>query len=181
MRMIIGIAGKARTGKDTVAKYLFANYSFTRIAFADPVKQAAQVIFGLTNEQTWDDAHKEVVIPYWGKSPRQMFQLVGTECVKPHFGEDIWVKRLAMVADILGTDDIVIPDVRFEAEAAWIRQNGGYIVHLERPGAMTVSSHVSEAGIKFEPGDHIMTNDSSIKRLHDRVDTYIQFLLDRSK
>lgn len=181
MRMIIGIAGKARTGKDTVAKYLFTDYGFTRIAFADPVKQAAQVIFGLTNEQTWDDAHKEVVIPYWGKSPRQIFQLIGTECVKPHFGEDIWVKRLAMVTRVLSTDDIVIPDVRFEAEASWIRENGGYILHLDRPDAVKVSSHVSEAGIALEPSDYVIMNDSTIKRLHDHVDTYIQMLMDNGK
>ena len=61
---LIGLTGKARSGKDTVANYLFNQHGYTRIAFADPVKLAAQQVFGLTHEQTWVEGLKEVEIPY---------------------------------------------------------------------------------------------------------------------
>ena len=51
--MLIGITGKAGVGKDTVAEHLWHKHSFVRIGLADPLKRAAQEIFGLTDEQTW--------------------------------------------------------------------------------------------------------------------------------
>ena len=96
---LIGITGEARSGKDTIAKHLWAEYGFTRIAFADPLKLAAQQMFGLSHAQTWDDSLKEVVIPHWGMTPRKIFQLMGTEASKPVFGEDVWVKRWLMEPD----------------------------------------------------------------------------------
>jgi hypothetical protein len=38
--MLIGLAGKARVGKDTAAKYLVERYGFNQIALADPVKES---------------------------------------------------------------------------------------------------------------------------------------------
>ena len=136
MKKLIGIAAKARSGKDTVATYLWERHAFTRIAFADPMKMAAQAMFGLTSEVTWQDDMKETVIPYWGMSPRQIFQLLGTECVKPHFGNDIWIKRFMLTYSVVAeTDDVIIPDVRFTAEADFIRAKGGRIIHLIRGDA----------------------------------------------
>ena len=37
--MIIGLTGYAQSGKDTVAKILVENYGFTRIAFADKIRE----------------------------------------------------------------------------------------------------------------------------------------------
>ena len=36
---VIGLCGKASSGKSTVAQYLQAKYSFERIAFADSLKR----------------------------------------------------------------------------------------------------------------------------------------------
>ena len=36
--MIIGLTGYARSGKDTVASILVEDYGFTRVAFADPIR-----------------------------------------------------------------------------------------------------------------------------------------------
>lgn len=168
-RQIIGIAGKARSGKDTVASLLWTHAGYTRLAFADPVKLASQAIFRLTNEQTWSDAVKELPIPPWGLSPRQMFQLVGTECVKPIFGEYIWIKRMMLDMQFLAEDNIVIPDVRFEPEAQFIRSVGGKILHLSRPGVQEVAKHVSEAGVRREDGDLVIVNDGTLEDLADKV------------
>ena len=37
--MIIGLTGYAQSGKDTVAKVLVENYGFTRVAFADKIRE----------------------------------------------------------------------------------------------------------------------------------------------
>jgi cytidylate kinase len=37
--MIIGLTGYAQSGKDTVAKILVENYGYTRVAFADKIRE----------------------------------------------------------------------------------------------------------------------------------------------
>ena len=173
---LIGITGKARSGKDTIAQILFAQYAFTRIAFADPLKMAAQQMFGLTNEQTWCDHEKEKIIPYWGMSPRQMFQLLGTEATKPVFGEDLWVKRWNLAYGLFkDTDDVVVPDVRFDAECEFIRSLGGVIIEVRRgPGLVgSTGGHASELGLTSLP-DAVIENDGSMDDLHAKVSALVE-------
>ncbi len=166
---LIGITGKARSGKDAVAKFAWAQYGFTRIAFADPVKMAAQAKFGLTPEQTWSDELKEVVIPHWGMTPRQIFQMEGTEAGRNVFGGDLWIKRFMLSYNLLkGTDDIVVPDVRFDNEASAIRSLGGIVIEIRRGVAgLTGASgaHVSESGLSL-PADHVIDNNGTLEDLY---------------
>ena len=175
---LIGITGKARSGKDTIAQMLFAQHAFTRIAFADPLKLAAQQMFGLSTEQTWGDHKKEEVIPYWGMSPRQMFQLLGNEAVKPVFGADIWIKRWSMsYATLKDTDDIIVPDVRFDHEASHIRSLGGVIVEVLRgPGLVgSTGDHVSERGLSTLP-EYTIDNNGTLEDLRVKVMSLVEGL-----
>ena len=168
---LIGLIGKARSGKDTVAKMLYAQHAFTRIAFADPLKLAAQQMFGLSTEQTWSDAVKEDVIPYWGMSPRQMFQLFGNEAVKPVFGDDVWIKRWYMAYSFFkDSDDIVVPDVRFDHEAECIRSLGGIIVEIQRGVGLVGSTgdHASERGLSTLP-EATIYNTGTLDDLRNKV------------
>ncbi len=175
---IYGIIGKARSGKDTVAKHLWAKHAVTRIAFADPLKLAAQHMFGLTGPQTWDDSLKEVVIPHWGMTPRRMFQLLGTEASKPIFGNDIWTKRWQVTYEILkDTDDVVIPDVRFDVEVDMIRSLGGYIIEVQRGHGLDgdAGAHASESGISSMP-DYRLDNNGTLEELAKQIDDMVEHL-----
>ena len=175
---LIGITGKARSGKDTLAAYGWSRYSFTRIAFADPLKLAAQQMFGLSQEQTWGDHKKEEVIPYWGMSPRQMFQLLGNEAVKPVFGADIWIKRWSMIyATLKDTDDIIVPDVRFDHEASHIRSLGGVIVEVQRGIGLVGSTgdHASERGLSTLP-EYTIDNNGTLEDLRVKVMSLVEGL-----
>lgn len=92
MRKIIGLAAVARSGKDTVASILLSNEKVAAYALADPLKAGCQHLFGLTDAQTWDDNCKEVIIPRWARSPRQLFQEVGTEWMRNH-NPEFWLMR----------------------------------------------------------------------------------------
>ena len=76
--MIIGIIGKKRVGKDTVADYLVTEYGFEKMALADPMKKAVKEIFLMTDEQLWGSKKDEVDERY-GVSPRRILQVFGTE------------------------------------------------------------------------------------------------------
>jgi len=92
MKTIIGLAALARSGKDTVASMLLKHENVSAFALADPLKAGCQFLFGLSDDEAWNDAYKEKVIPLWQMSPRQMFQQVGTDWFRNH-NADFWLMR----------------------------------------------------------------------------------------
>lgn len=183
MKLLIGITGKAGSGKDTVADWLWERHGFLKLAFADPLKLAAEAIFGLPRAVFHDRGKKEAVHPYWGKSPRELLQLLGTEATKPVFGEDIWLKRwLISYSMFKDTDPCVVPDVRFDLEAQYLRNIGGVILHLNRDAAGLVgstSNHASEQGVTPLPGDFGIDNNGSLKDLRGFTDLIVDRLTRR--
>lgn len=172
---IIGITGKARSGKDTIARHMWSNYAFMRIAFADPLKRAAQSAFGLTSHETYNEELKEVVIARWGLSPRQIFQHVG-DLFKAQYGDDFWVKRWLIGYDLFkDTDDIVVPDVRFDNEAEMIRRLGGIIIEVRRgPGLVgSTGDHISERGLSTL-AEIVIENEGTLQELYSQIDSAIE-------
>lgn len=169
-KLLIGIAGKAGSGKDTAANYLKLVYDFRSVAFADPIRAGMKAIIGL------DDCHfahptKEVVLPEFGKSPRQMMQTLGTEWGRNQVNQDLWL----ILAGIRKAEhnsmgwDVVITDVRFENEATWIREQGGVIWHILR-GDSVAAAHASEAGIYLYPNeDEVINNNGTLQELYEQV------------
>jgi hypothetical protein len=51
--MLVGVAGLAGSGKDTVADILVSKYGFCRVSFADPLKRYAMEVYDFTEEQLW--------------------------------------------------------------------------------------------------------------------------------
>lgn len=177
---LIGIHGKAGSGKDTVAQFL-ADNGFERYAFADPIKKALKAAFFLGNEHFEDRALKESEIDWIGKSPRRLAQLFGTEFGRQLVADDIWIRCAQRQLDNLRDMEretfmpfagLVISDVRFENEAAWIRSQGGTVLHLVRPTAAQVEAHSSELGIRFLQGDGAITNNGTIADLLKTVSDF---------
>ena len=94
MSLMIGLAARARSGKDTVAGMLLGQSPLlAAYALADPVKMACEVIFGLTQAEAWtDDSLKEKKICLWDRSPRECFQLLGTDWMRARDPEH-WLRR----------------------------------------------------------------------------------------
>ena len=75
--MIIGIAGKKGSGKDTAGQYLISKHEFRRYAFGDPVKEVCRLLFGFTDEQLYGTQKEEMT--ELGIRPREAFQKIGTD------------------------------------------------------------------------------------------------------
>ena len=53
LTQLIGFCGFKGSGKDTAADYLAEKYGYTKISFAYPLKKAAQIIWGFSDESLW--------------------------------------------------------------------------------------------------------------------------------
>ena len=159
---LIGIAGPARAGKDTLASYLLDNLSddWSRSSFADPLKEMLRAI----GVDCSDDA-KAVVSDDYGVTPRHMMQTLGTEWGRHMIDGDIWVKAFARLN---AGKCVIVPDVRFENEAELVREHG-VLIHLVGRGGIE-GSHVSENAIAFKPGDIVIDNSRDLAWLHSQVD-----------
>src|SRR5690606_18048644 len=71
----IGLTGKMRAGKDTVADYLVENYGFTRFAFGDALKRYVHEIFDVNPNE----------------KPRDIYQRFGQYCRA--IDGDVWVRK----------------------------------------------------------------------------------------
>lgn len=175
MMRLIGIAGVAGSGKDTVADFLKAHYNFKSVAFADPIRAGMKAITGLIDEY-FQHPSKEVVLEIFGKSPRQMMQTLGTEWGRDSVNEDLWLILASIKVKAYHDEGyhVAITDVRFANEAAYIRNNGGCIWHIKRGGAGTKHLHASEAGVAFAQGDEVINNNGTIEDLHGKIARYVQ-------
>ena len=172
--MILGLAYKARAGKDLAAAYLVKHYGFLRLAFADPLKEAARCIYGFTDEQLYGQL-KEVADPFWGETPRVILQKMGTECMRKGHRNDIWIA--AAQRKLLGEPDRnwVISDCRFPNEARMIHSLGGKVVRIDATFAgkqiIQAQTHESETAMNtYTDWDHILLNDSTKEAYYKRID-----------
>ena len=178
---LIGIHGKAGSGKDTLGNFLVEDHNFHRMAFADPVKLAASAIFGWPLSNLHDPVFKKSYSDYWKISVRQAIQMTGTEAVRGTFGDAHWVNRwLIDYAKYVDKQSVVVTDVREEIEADCIRDLGGVIVHLERSEAGLTGlegMHSSEKGVSFNPAHDVrISNNGTLVDLWRASGSLIEFI-----
>ena len=140
---ILGICGRAGAGKDTFAASFIAaavadGATVRKYSFADPLKQACEVLFGGDDvDHWWTQEGKAAEFPFWAEklgarygSGRNILVTVGTDVFRYNVSDSFWLHIAEWRASRSDADVIVIPDVRFDNEAAWIRAMGGTVIEV---------------------------------------------------
>lgn len=171
--MIIGFAGRKRSGKDTAAAVLEPK-GFARLSFAQPIKSMLGVFLGNqgldphTVVSMLEGDLKEEPSPYLqGQSPRYAMQTLGTEWGRNLLGGEIWVRALINRAHLY--ENVVISDVRFPNEVAAVQYAGGKVYRISRPGLSVVDDHASENQIDHLLVDGQILNDGSLEDFYSKV------------
>lgn len=153
---IIGLSGFARAGKDETAKVLVEEFGFTQVAFADKLRDmiyALNPIVEVEFDGDWAEyicvqdvidefgwgGYKETA---YGDEIRRLLQRLGTEAGRQTLWDTIWID--AAFAGQPQDAKIVVSDARFFNEFDAIRQRGGEIWRVERPGVGPANDHASE-------------------------------------
>lgn len=192
---VIGLHGKAQSGKDTtcdIIKDWGANFHYTveRDAFADRLKISAARALGFEGDDyecimfcddlkfageikvEWDqealDESPSVTTSWdgWSITGRQYLQLYGTEAHREVFDTDFWIKQVT--EQERDCDILVITDVRFPNEAEAIRQMGGEVWQIVRGGS-GAGNHASEKAISNYLIDLVISNNGSLAGLRKSV------------
>jgi hypothetical protein len=158
---IIGLAGRARSGKDTVATLFGKTHRVVR--FAQPIKDAVKALYGWSDVAMETDI-KDVVDPHWGVSPRSaMVHMAQT--TRLFVANDFFVRRLF---DSWEGDTIVIPDVRYKHEVDAIHARGGITIKITREG---IHKHDIEFTVDELETTYQITNNGSLDDLRRQIDS----------
>lgn len=174
--MIIGLSGYAQVGKDTVANYLVSNYGFTKVSFADPIREAlykldpkvrVDELAGVSLANAVDSMGWENLKRY-SSDTRELLQRLGTEVGREMFGKDFWVNQGLLRAK--EHENVVFADTRFENEARAIQENGGQVWRITKPGHGPVNGHPSETALDDYKFDWYIPNYTGFDDLHNLID-----------
>lgn len=196
--VIIGLSGFARSGKDEAAKYLVENHGFTRIAFADKLRDFLYALnpmvalevpaprenpIDLSEPVQWEKLHLQTVIDetgwdhyketVYGPEIRRLLQRLGTEAGRQTLWDTIWIDA---ALNGMGEGNYVVTDARFLNEFAAIEDRGGLIVRINRAGVGPANEHASEMEALQYHFEHVINNDLDLEFYHDRVEDMYQHL-----
>lgn len=180
--MIIGIAGKKRAGKGTVADFLCRRFCFWELSWAFYLKEIiGRKVFGLSDEQLGEE--KETIIPEWEISTRELLQKVGTDLFRDQFDQDIWVKLGVKKADSMLKNQqnrIVFSDCRFPNELnalKWLAEKNNIpfaSVLVVREGYKAEDGHASENSLEDYQFDYVFKAGSGdFEALYKQVEELI--------
>lgn len=188
--MIIGISGKAGSGKDTAAKMLevlyanpdisyedFVNKRYKNFAdiqivhFADSLKETAQVLFRIGEWETNTQEGKKTTINWIDKTVRELLQGIG-QGLRDAIDPNLWVKIL--FANTEGWSNYIIADVRYPNEVYAIKERNGVLIRIDRKGA-GAGNHSSETALdNYKEWDVHIENNGSIEDLFEAMKIFIK-------
>ncbi|MGQ4893500.1 MAG: hypothetical protein ACP6IQ_02620 [Candidatus Njordarchaeia archaeon] len=138
--MLVGIAGLAGSGKDTLAKMLKEGletaygYKVEIIPFAKRLKEMCIQYFGLTEHQVYTQEGKQEYLEDYDMTVREFLQKLGTDALRNQVHEDIHIKMFDKHLEDVNANIVIIPDVRFRNEYEYVKQYGMVIYIKYGPG-----------------------------------------------
>jgi hypothetical protein len=171
--MIIGVSGKARSGKNVFAEVLAEELhrrtgkAFVMMAYADELKNMAQKELDLSWDQLWGDEKEaedkrykkiprhgydgfhetgDLKEPYW--TGREIMQSLG-EFFRG-FDRDFWVKKLFRTIEEKEYENVIITDVRYPNEVDPVVEREGYHVRVSRPDANQIHGKTHESEVSLD-------------------------------
>lgn len=179
---LVGVMGRARSGKDTLAGVLVNEFGFTKRGFADPLREAMLALDPIVGHEPGEPGALVRPVRYADAlrrvgyertkdlypEARALLQRLGTDSIRA-LDEGFWA-RIAEDRIRTRTEPLIFTDVRFLNEANLIREYGGYLIRVVRPDLPeSAELHASETALDDYPANLIVTNDGTLEALRRTV------------
>lgn len=168
--MIIGVAGKKRSGKDTfyslLKEDLSAYYNVKKYAFADSVKEYACAYFNIDIREIKKEEN------------RYLLQGIG-QMFREEIDENYWINQVMSKINKSRKSNrnelSVITDVRYRNEAdAIINQENGMLIKIVNPNNTLIDFHISENDLNEYEFDYVIENKGSIENYRNEISSWIK-------
>ena len=196
--MVLGLAGRMRSGKTELAK-VCENYGYKKLYFALPLKRLCAELLDISiDELNRLKADREEIGVMIGedlcriiseetdipldivkrtcegvviKDVRHMLQFIGTDLIRK-YNTNWHVDRIREMID--RNKNYVIDDVRFPNEKALIEELGGDCWFVIRTTLDNISNHESETSITWNDcWNKVIINDTTLPNLLFKWETFI--------
>lgn len=181
---VVLLAGYARAGKDTVARYMKNRYLYRPMKFAGPLYDMVIAMYHqIVHEVSpaYIEARKQEVAPGTTLTWRELMQTLGTEWGRDMLGADIWCNLAAETAYAYRPQNIVFSDARFFSEYERLQQDERFdvrLLYIARDDNAPQMAHRSEQeiGQLRRLADFEIENNSDIPALYEQVDIALDSL-----
>ena len=164
----IAFGSKSKTGKDYAANILQKNFSFDRMAFAEPLYKICGFIQATLEEPIEKD--------------RELLQSQG-ESIKKVKGRDVWAKKIEkqILRSFEHERSVVITDLRFKEEWDMLLKYGFLKVRINRKDRPITGpvDHISEIDLDNHVWDVIIENDKGKEEFKEKVLRFYEDLVYR--
>jgi len=133
--IILALSGPRACGKSTIAKHLVNNHGYTRLAFADALREIAKC----AGNQFIDDRN---YLARLGTTLREMW---------PRFLLDVISQKIAQIEG-----PVVIEDIRFPTEFDFCKSIGAITIRFEIPREEQLKRLLSRDGIIGDDAEHLL-------------------------
>lgn len=183
--MLIGVTGAKGSGKDTFAEP-FIQAGFKRTKVAGGLKEMLSSLYRYAGydqdmiDRKLEGSLKEKKCNLLGCTPRLAMQTLGTEwrlrdLRNPSLWTDVWAGK---TAELLSEGyPVICTDIRFDVELDRLRELGGTLIRVDRPGISSEDSHTSETEMLGLPVDLEVKNHGTISELHEQAEKLIKELI----
>ncbi len=185
--MIIGLSGKAQSGKTTAGDYLVEKYGFIKINFKDDLVDEMKIVLNDTLSEivkamdaiNWNGVNPWSIDKLFKDKPplmRALMQNYGTD-VRRKDDENYWIgKWSTKVFDAQHKDlNVVVDDCRFLNEADAIRLMTGKLIRVERTDITDTGNHQSETEMdRIEVDMTFRCNKGEQDKLYRMLDLFIE-------
>jgi hypothetical protein len=192
---LIGLIGRAGTGRKSIARYLANQHDFHNVSIAEPLYEALALL--VPDERCLDGDAKDQLVDFAGSracSGRTLLQELG-DWTRDRLGTTIFLHHVENAMGIVrrrrgAACDFVITDVRLSSEIEWIWERGGFVWRVDGKQLRVVNPrpHMTEqTDVEMllaraswrkrhpeqprEGPDWIIDNNGTLEQLYEQVDS----------
>lgn len=195
---LIGIGGLLHAGKDAVSDYLVGEHGWRKLGMSDTLNEALlqmnpYIPLAMMEDPSGDGSVIGKFLPYRDlhdrhgyvdakkfEEVRRLLQELGTGVGRNMIDTNVWVDMAVRKFDALRDAgfDVIVTGMRYPNELEAVREAGGELWWVSRPGneggSSLTAAHTSENSVQPEEFDVLIINDGTLMDLYRRVETALE-------